>query len=149
MFHYIEPLSKYAPSFSANRIPYFADGFTAMNPSIANVDGQLKVILRGVNYTMDSDGRYLIQGTNGEANGTNPIRTRNHLLDLRPDLSVASAHAILPPEGFPAPAYDLVVGFEDMRLFAWDGELWTSSTVREQNAEGYCEQTLARIGDGF
>jgi len=45
----------------------------------------------------------------------------------------------------PEPSYELVKGFEDMRLFAWRGELWCSSNVRELTAEGWCEQVLARI----
>ena len=147
IFHYIKPLSQYANSFMTRRIPYFLEGgWTSMNPSVANVDGRIKVILRSVNYTMDEEGRYLIQGTNGEANATNPIHTRNHLLDLTTSFNLSLSEEVLPPEGYPAPAYNLVVGFEDMRLFAWRGALWTISNVREQNPDGWCEQTLARIG---
>ena len=36
-------------------------------------------------------------------------------------------------------------GFEDSRLFKWNGALWTLSTVRELTPEGWCEQVLAPI----
>jgi glycosyltransferase involved in cell wall biosynthesis len=146
LFHYIQPLKELCSSFTPKRIDFTPkDGYIAMNPSIATIRDRLYVIVRSVNYTMDEAGRYLIKGTNGEANGTNPIHTRNYLVALTDDLRVNTAIEILPPGDLPAPMYNLVVGFEDMRLFEWQGEMWTSSTVRELNAEGWCEQTLARV----
>jgi hypothetical protein len=35
-----------------------------------------------------------------------------------------------------------------MRLFAWGGQLWCISTLRELTPEGWCEQVLARIEIG-
>ena len=146
LYHYFKPLEAYAPSFFAKRIAFSApDMYVSMNPSVTRQGDAIKCVVRCVNYTMDEAGRYLIKGTNGEANGTNPIHTRNFLLTLAPDLAPLSAKEILPPEGFPAPAYNLVVGFEDMRLFARDGDLWSISNVREQNPEGWCEQIIARL----
>src|ERR1019366_3867795 len=40
-----------------------------------------------------------------------------------------------------------VLGFEDLRLFTWRGELWGSACVRKLTPEGWCEQVLARIDD--
>lgn len=146
LFFYVQPLCESMPSFVTRRIPFTpADGYTAMNPSVTVLDGKIYVCVRSVNYTMDEAGRYLIKGTNGEANGTNPIRTRNYLVELNNSLASGTAGELFPPEGFPAPAYDLVVGFEDTRLFAWRGELWTISNLREQNPEGWCEQWLAPV----
>jgi hypothetical protein len=102
-----------------------------------------------VNYTMDEHGRYLIKGTNGEANQTNPINTRNFLVNLSSDWAFEpfpdQSLEVLPPEGFPPPVYPLVVGCEDMRIFQWRNELWSISNIREQNAEGWCEQYMARV----
>lgn len=146
LFHYIQPLKAFCPSIREQRISFNTpDRYTMMNPSIANVDGSLRVLLRTVNYTMDIQGRYLIKDTNGEANSTNPIHTRNFLLNLNRDLVIETSREILSPEGMPAPLYNLVIGFEDMRLFEWQRELWTSSTVRELNAEGRCDQVLVRL----
>lgn len=149
LFFYLKPLCEYIPSFATRRIPFTPpDDYTAMNPSIADLNGELFCCVRSVNYTMDEAGRYLIKGTNGEANSTNPINTRNFLVKLHPNFTVDFSAEIFPPEGFPPPAYNLVTGFEDTRLFAWRGELWTISNVREQNPEGWCEQVLAKLGKG-
>lgn len=150
LVHYVKPLFESMPSFVTRRIAFTPpDGFTAMNPCISNATGgSLECLVRTVNYTMDADGRYLIKGTNGEANGTNPINTRNFLLTMKDNFDVTEGVEVLPPEGFPPPAYNLVVGFEDMRVFAWRGRTWSISNVREQNPEGWCEQVLAPIGNG-
>jgi glycosyltransferase involved in cell wall biosynthesis len=146
MFFCLKPLCEYVPSFQTRRIAFTPpQDWTPMNPSIEVLNNQIYCVVRTVNYTMDEAGRYLIKSTNGEANSTNPINTRNFLLTMNNDFTVQVAATLQPPEGFPAPAYDLVIGFEDTRLFAWRGELWTLSNLREQNPEGWCEQWLARI----
>jgi glycosyltransferase involved in cell wall biosynthesis len=149
LFHYLTPLSTYVPSWRSQQIKFTPpDGYTAMNPSITTHAGQLCTTARTVNYTMDEQGRYLIKAGDGSITNDNPIHTRNFLLVLRDDLSVKAAKEILPPVDMPPPAFPLVVGFEDMRLFPWKGGLWCSSTVRETNPEGWCEQVLARVGCG-
>lgn len=146
LFHYIEPLSAFVPSFKAQKIDFTPPAdYTPMNPSIAGIGGGLACVMRTVNYSMDADGRYLIRSTNGEANSTNPIHTRNFLLNLTDDFQVEKAREIYMPKDFPKPAFDLVVGFEDMRLFEWKGEMFINACVREQNYNGWCEQWLARI----
>lgn len=147
LFFYVEPLASLVPSFVTRRIGFTPpDGYTPLNPSIVRYGDDIQCVVRSVNYTMDEQGRYLIKGTNGEANSTNPIKTRNFLLNLSPTFEVTGDAEILPPEDFPSPAYNLVVGFEDMRLFTQGRELWSISNVREQNSEGWCEQVVARIG---
>jgi glycosyltransferase involved in cell wall biosynthesis len=147
LFYYIQPLKELCTSFKAQQIDFKPPGdYTAMNPSVALVDKTLYTIVRTVNYIIDKDGRYQIKSSaTGEINNTNPIHTRNFLLRLDPELRVETSREVLPPADMPKPKFDLVIGFEDMRLFFWQAELWTSSTVRELNAEGWCEQTLAHI----
>src|SRR5262249_4521565 len=41
--------------------------------------------------------------------------------------------------------YPLVIGFEDLRLFSYDGELHGSATMRQLAADGQCEQGLSRL----
>jgi hypothetical protein len=41
-----------------------------------------------------------------------------------------------------------VQGFEDLRPFVWRDALWGVACVRELNAEGWCEQVIARIDEG-
>ena len=146
LFHYIQPLKELCHSFTPNQITYLPQaGYIPLNPAVMNMDGRLYCLLRSVNYTIDEAGRYLIRGTTGEANGTNPIHTRNYLLRLNADLAIAHGTEILPPAQWPAPKYNLVVGFEDMRIFPWHGAIWSVSNVRDQNPEGWCEQYLAKI----
>jgi hypothetical protein len=114
------------------------DDYRPMNPSIACHDGKLWMIQRTVNYEIREDGSY-------DMRGDTAIRTRNHLLRLDDDLSVLSSEEILPPEDLPNPLYDMVIGWEDCRLFFWKGEPWCTSTVREISAEGACEMVLSRI----
>jgi hypothetical protein len=96
------------------------------------------MVQRCVNYTLTETGEY--QTPNNE-----PITTRNFLLRLSGDLRVTSAQEILPPKDLPPPAFDSVLGFEEVRPFVWRGELWCCATSRELNPEGWCEQLLARI----
>ena len=96
------------------------------------------LLQRTVNYRLTDDGRYV---TPNDA----PIHTRNFLLQLNADLSVQGAGEVLPPNDLPQPAGDAVLGFEDMRLFAWRGELWGLASVRQLTPEGWSEQVLARI----
>jgi len=147
-FWYLEPLSKLVPSFMARQIEFNPpDGYKAMNPSIASAGGMLHVLVRTVNYEIDAAGRYVIHGTHGDgsAAGDRPINTCNFIVGLSPDLVVHASTEIELPSRMPSPAWDLVRGFEDSRLFRWKNELWTLSTVREQNPEGWCEQVLAPL----
>lgn len=114
--------------------------YRPMNPSITSHGGRLWMIQRTVNYMIRPDGSY-------DMRGDSAIRTANYLIRLNDDLSVAEATEILPPADLPEPLYNLVIGWEDCRLFFWKGEPWCTSTVRELNVEGYCEIVLSRIVD--
>ena len=136
---YAKSVSDMMPSARLHRVDFIPpDDYRAMNPSITSYNEQLWMIQRTVNYEIRSDGSY-------DMRGDSAIRTRNHLLKLATDLSIISSEEILMPEDMPQPLYNLVVGFEDSRLFFWKGEPWCTSTVRELNYEGWCEITLARI----
>ncbi len=147
LFHYLEPLSKMAPSFSPKRIEVDAlEGWAAMNPSIALWNGQLVMNVRQVNYRIDEQGRYLIRGTDGTANATNPINTSNVLLDLTDDLFVRASHPAVTPE-LPV-EFPLVLGYEDLRLLPRGNEMYGSATVRQFHADGNCEQALVKLDVG-
>jgi glycosyltransferase involved in cell wall biosynthesis len=137
---YVEPATAMLPSFAARPIGFTPpDGYRAVNPSVSRFQQHIVVMQRTVNYEMTEDGlRY--QTPNNTA-----IKTRNFLLRLTDKLEVESAAEILPPADMPEPASKLVLGFEDLRLFAWGGALWGSACVRELTPEAWCEQVLARI----
>ncbi len=139
LLFYLEPARSMMPSLRARPIGFIPpDGYHPTNPSVARWGEQIWMVQRAVNYLMTGDNQY------ETANGA-PIHTRNFLLRLDRALEIQSSIEILPPIDIPEPSYQLVRGFEDMRLFAWLDELWCSSTVRELNSEGWCEQVLARI----
>ena len=139
LLYYIQSASAMMPSFVARAVGFTPpDGFHPTNPSVARLGELIMMVQRAVNYITIGDDQY--ETPNGA-----PIQTRNFLLRLDPALGIQSWTEILPPLDMPEPSYDLVKGFEDMRLFAWRGELWCTSNFRELTAEGWCEQVLARI----
>lgn len=136
LFYYIRPLKDIAPSFQPLLSEFKpAEGWNALNPSVVNLTGTLFVLQRTVNYIRTDKADY-------EMPPDDPvIRTRNFL-----GTDHASPPEILPPCDLPDPLYGQVIGFEDARLFWWREAFWCSSTVRELNVVGHCEQVLARIG---
>ena len=111
------------------------------NPSIAvSPAGELRVIVRTVNYTLASDGvsyRFL------DPDGV--VRTRNYLIDIDPSsLAIMAVHPlIMVPAGkvLPGP----VVGLEDARLIELDGRWLASATVRDRNDTWRCEMAIAAV----
>jgi len=137
--YYCQGATQIMPSTNFQPISFIPpDDYKAMNPSISRLGDQLWMIQRTVNYVIRPDGSY-------DMRGDTAIRTRNHLLRLDDDLNVISSEEILPPENSPQPLYDLVLGFEDCRLFFIDGNPSCTSTVREMNDDGYCEIVMSDI----
>ena len=146
LLHYMQPLQLDCPSLRLTQIEFTAEEhWTPMNPSVCLHRGELKALVRTVNYRMDEDGRYLIRATDGTANASNPINTRNWLVPLDRDLHAITQIELVPREPI-ACEYPLVVGLEDPRIFDFDNNLYISATVRQRSADGLAEQTLARIG---
>ncbi len=139
---YAEPVALMMPSFAARSVQFTPpEGWHPANPSLACREGRIMMIVRAVNYEISSGGHYC--PPDGE-----PIRTRNFLLRLDPRLDVEWSSEILPPSDLPAPAFAGVRGFEDARLFVWRDALWFVATLRELTRYGWCQQVLARIGEG-
>ncbi|UCI19170.1 hypothetical protein FJ970_29815 [Mesorhizobium sp. B2-1-8] len=142
LYFYVQPAKTMMPSFSARPVGFTApDGYRPSNPSVARLGDQIVLLQRTVNYTLAEDN--LQYGTPGGA----PVHTRNFLLRLNDEFAVQSAREVLPPVDMPEPAYGRVLGFEDMRPFAWRDALWGVSCVRELTPEGWCEQVVARIDE--
>ncbi len=147
MFYYLEPLSEFCPSFKWKPIPFTPpDGWQAMNPSVTRVGGHLVYNIRCVNYKINEHGQYCSRNPQGEwvtGEGAywvnNPIVTRNFL-----QYDGQEAKEVYAPPGLPC-EWPLVLGFEDMRIFFWQGDIWSSSTVRQLHADGNCEMVLTRL----
>lgn len=139
LLYYIQPASVMMPSFAAREVSFTPpEGYHPLNPSVARWGEQIMLVQRTANFILNGDNQY--ETPNGA-----PVHTRNFLLRLDPMLKIESSTEILPPRDMPEPLYPRVIGFEDMRLFSWQSELWCTSTVRELTEEGWCDQVLARI----
>jgi hypothetical protein len=137
--YYASSSSDLMPSTKLKMVEFVPEfDYSPMNPSITAHNDSLWMIQRSVNYRICPDGSY-------DMRGDSAIRTTNYLLQLDDDLNIVAAEEILPPKNLPDPVYNLVIGWEDCRLFFWNGEPWCTATVRELNAEGYCEIVLSRI----
>ena len=144
LYWYLQPLSLSVPSFRPERLKFEPeDGWVAMNPSVVSYNDIPLVLVRTVNYRITPEGRYVSRTGDVGPGGVPVIRTRNFLLPM----GSAAAVELELPVNLPSRKFDLVCGFEDSRLFAWQGGLWTLSTVRELTSEGWCEQVLASISD--
>ncbi|HTX48464.1 MAG TPA: glycosyltransferase, partial [Caulobacteraceae bacterium] len=140
--YYVQPAKKLMPSFATRQVPFRApEGYRSTNPSITRLGGELVLVQRTVDYVIEHGptfDEYI--SPSGDR-----FHTRNYLLQLDEDLNPSSSTEILPPADFPAPRWDKVQGFEDIRPFAWRGGLWTVAGVRELSPEGHFQQVLARI----
>lgn len=148
---YYAPLAKERmPSFSFRRIgEEIGDGtYVATNPSVAYEcstpsflspsGSRILVNVRLVNYAVPiyGQGSYSVRSEDGR------VRTRNAIVEV--DANGA-------PTGGPKPLVDLVpapfgegwvLGFEDLRIFRWNGKLWATATALDHNPEGRPEIVL-------
>lgn len=140
LYWYLQPLAAHAPSFKAKRIPELNPDVTYVNtnPSIANVDGDLKMIVRTVSYRIRPDGTY-------DYNGLEAIRTTSFLSDLDHNFNVSKLVELLRPTGFPEPKFKGVLDVEDYRLFPWCQGLYANGCVLEQNEHAWREQFLFKL----
>lgn len=155
MWHYLAPLKEFCPSYASISIDFTPpENWIALNPSIAYAKGELDSplygVIRTVNYRIDDQGRYIIRGTDGTCNATNPINTRNYLarfskVTLQVDWTTEIKGEPWLDAGLTGVKFDLVRGYEDMRLYTGGDNLWVSATVREIEADGPCEQVRVRL----
>lgn len=144
LFFGTKKLAEMAPSFKAKKLEFTPpDGYVAMNPSVEQHGGIVLCNIRCVNYTIDQHGRYLIRGTNGECNQTNPIDTRNFIVALDADFGVHSPREIVWDRG--APKFPLVTGLEDVRIWRYGGALNFNACVRELLDSGTPQQVTGRL----
>jgi glycosyltransferase involved in cell wall biosynthesis len=139
---YIQSAKVVFPSFAAKPIAFSApEGYHPTNPSVMTRDDEILLVQRTVNFSVTEEGLHYRTPDGG------PVNTRNFLLRLTDELEATSTREIVPPVDFPEPSNNHILGFEDMRPFAWRGALWTSSCVRQLTPEAWCEQVLARIDE--
>lgn len=140
LYYYLRPLVDFAPSFKANKVQWNTPdtGYSCTNPCITVHNNKLLLLQRTVNYRITPDGWYDMQGDDS-------IRTKNWLLELGTDLKPTHGMEVHLPVDWPPPMRTNVMGFEDMRIFSYMGQLWTLSCCLEQNTEYWRDQFLARL----
>ena len=142
-YWYLSAAAELMPSFATRRVDFKPPvGWRAMNPSVTVHDGEIWVSQRCVNYEL-VDGEY-------RTPPDEPITSRNFMLRLHSGtLLMMSEEEIGEPAGLPQ-KYDLVLGFEDPRLFTFDGKMYRIATVRQCHPGGLCQQVVEEIrGDYF
>lgn len=123
---------------------FLAPGWFAMNPSITRHKGVLLCIIRTVNYDIAQNYKTCDGG---------PIRTRNYMVELGPDLQIrlifemreSPEVAATPRSAFP------IHGFEDCRLFSSSGSLFATATVCDfdMTGQGKREIVLLALDDDY
>lgn len=112
--------------------PIGGETYYPMNPCIAHDQhGNLVCNVRYVNYVIQPNGSYKYEGA---------VRTQNKLYHM----------CMTPPQPCPfwidnlddARSGNSIVGYEDMRLFAWQGKLWALATVLDRNPLGHAQMML-------
>src|SRR5690606_3058958 len=114
--------------------------YHACNPSfVRDGDGYLGVV-RGVNYLIE-DGRYRSQ------DAQSIVRTRNFLVRLDRQLAVVSMQEMHDRSGRARREHARIQGYEDCRLFRWQGGWWCSATARDLVPDGRAIMVLLRLDD--
>ena len=124
-------------------------GLGLMNPSIYIHNNKILVNLRAVNYTFYHSERKLFQHPYGPLTYIHPendihLRTKNFYLELDNDYEITRIDEI-DTSKFPDKQLWEFVGLEDVRIFCWDGKLYTSGVRRDLDTIGTGRMELCEI----
>jgi hypothetical protein len=126
------------------------NGLGLMNPSILIEGDKIRVILRAVNYTFYHSEKKLFQHPWGPLTYVHPendmhLRTTNYYLELDENYNITRYNKI-DTSKFDnyEPQWDFV-GLEDVRIFRWDGKLYTSGVRRDLDKIGTGRMELCEI----
>lgn len=118
-------------------------GWSRFNPSLWRVGGGFRAIVRSSNYELFEPG-YTIHDDDSIT------RTRNYSVWLRDDFSVVRVEAIEDETDTPPALPGRSLGFEDCRLFRWNGEWFATATMRDRNSSAVAQIGVMRlVGDTF
>lgn len=123
-------------------------GVALMNPSIYNDKGQLRSVVRCVNYTLHHSerGKYpLWSGPLQYTHAENDVRlaTENFIVDLDNDLNVTKVRYVYMKCNV-EPKWEFH-GLEDARLFRWNGKLYMCGVRRDTTDNGQGRMELSEI----
>ena len=117
--------------------------FGEHNPSICdNKDGGFDLIVRSSNYRWKNDGPMVCE----ILDGSGLVKSENYLIKMDSSMNVVSKSK-LDFSSVPVPPFESTVsGYEDLRVFRCNGELYAIAMSRRYNAL-YARQILIKIGD--
>lgn len=124
-------------------------GLGLMNPSIYIHNNKILVNLRAVNYTFYHSEKKLFQHPYGPLTYIHPendvhLRTRNFYLELDDKYEITRIDEI-DTSKFPDKQLWEFVGLEDVRIFCWDGKLYTTGVRRDLDTIGTGRMELCEI----
>lgn len=124
-------------------------GLGLMNPSIYIHENKILVNLRAVNYTFYHSEKKLFQHPYGPLTYIHPeddmhLRTRNFYLELDNKYEITRIDEI-DTSKFPDKELWEFVGLEDVRIFCWDGKLYTTGVRRDLDTIGTGRMELCEI----
>jgi hypothetical protein len=124
-------------------------GLGLMNPSIYIHNNKILVNLRAVNYTFYHSEKKLFQHPYGPLTYIHPeddlhLRTRNFYLELDDKYEITRIDEI-DTSKFPDKELWEFVGLEDVRIFCWDGKLYTTGVRRDLDTIGTGRMELCEI----
>lgn len=123
-------------------------GWKASNPSIYCEEGRVRCVVRTVNYAI-VNGAYVTPPEDvveREGCRWQVIRTRNFLLDLNAALETTHKVELIDKTNGTRSSYP-VHGFEDARLFYWQGSWHATATVCDFTEDGQREIALLDINE--
>ncbi len=120
-----------------------------MNPSIYIHNNKILVNLRAVNYTFYHSEKKLFQHPYGPLTYIHPeddlhLRTRNFYLELDDKYEITRIDEI-DTSKFPDKQLWEFVGLEDVRIFCWEGKLYTTGVRRDLDTIGTGRMELCEI----
>lgn len=124
-------------------------GLGLMNPSIYTHNNKILINLRAVNYTFYHSEKKLFQHPYGPLTYIHPeddlhLRTRNFYLELDDKYEITRVDEI-DTSKFPDKQLWEFVGLEDVRIFCWDGKLYTTGVRRDLDTIGTGRMELCEI----
>ena len=149
-------LAKYVLEHGGSVHPLIIDssltnGTGLMNPSVANINGEILCILRHVNYTFYHSENKVFQHPWGPLTYIHPendlhLRTENYLLKLDPEkLIPENTHKIITSDfDNYEPLWDFV-GLEDARLVYWNNSMFICGVRRDTTINGQGRMEVSEI----
>lgn len=125
-------------------------GVSLCNPSIYNDNGDLKMIVRCVNYTLHHSEKNLFPHWAGPLQYIHPendvrLATENYFVNLDDNLGITKVRFI--DMTLNKPAVWGFHGLEDARLIRWNGKLYMTGVRRDTKDNGEGRMELSEIDD--